>query len=119
MNERSPLMRLSRELRDIIYEYALYEPKGLFVYRDQDYKATFCCSRRDHADFNQLKYVCRQLYHETHGLERRLNELVPAGVFRTAPRSAQDAHRDTVVRHSARSLAGRALSRNEPIPLDS
>lgn len=73
----SKLLQLPRELRDMIYNYALYQPSGLFYYRDQDYKSHLCASADTQAEFNQLKYTCRQLRQETVGLELKLqNDVV-------------------------------------------
>jgi len=70
--------RLSGELRNEIYEYALtaedgtdikvYEKDVLEVYSNSD-------GKRSSRPLNQLKYVCRQLQQETTGLELRLNVL--------------------------------------------
>jgi len=69
------LLALPRELRDIIYEYALTEEGGLLL------KDTYPKSFRGYRPYehwvesNRLKYVCRQLYHETKGLGLKLNDL--------------------------------------------
>ena len=106
--ETSLLFRLPRELRDQIYEYALYEPPGL-LYRlseegaDKFYRRTMTRPRRTlinwlhrHWPFsrsverahgpenNQLKYVCRRLYYETKGMDLRCNWIV----FRDCPSSS-------------------------------
>ena len=69
------LLALPRELRDKIYEYALAEDEGLLLIE------THPKSFRGHrlyehwVESNRLKYVCRQLYHETKGLGLGLNDL--------------------------------------------
>lgn len=93
--------RLPRELRDQIYEYALYDANGLH-YRECSDGVIRLCTRRKHSSIhsaiatwlsrcsfnrlvgqrkgygekNQLKYVCRRLYEETRGLEVRYNLIV-------------------------------------------
>ena len=96
----SLLFRLPQELRDQVYEYALYETPGL-LYRsseegaDKFYRRTMTHPRRTlinwlhrHWPFsrpveraqgpenNQLKYVCRRLYYETKGMDLRCNWIV-------------------------------------------
>ncbi|KAF2244808.1 hypothetical protein BU26DRAFT_508788 [Trematosphaeria pertusa] len=74
--------RLPRELRDQVYDYALYAPDGLFYqYRPFDTVFPFFASEEDTRDsiqpeINQLKYVCRQLHAETKGLVLKVNEAV-------------------------------------------
>ncbi|KAI4645615.1 uncharacterized protein J4E79_010793 [Alternaria viburni] len=71
------LLALPRELRDIIYEgnYALTEDRGLLMIE------THPKSFRGHrlyehwVESNRLKYVCRQLYHETKGLGLKHNDV--------------------------------------------
>lgn len=98
----SLLFRLPREVRDQIYLYALYNANGLLYKRCRDCTSKLCLrpgrrsSRRNRfawlrkAPFdwtvarrkghqhesNQLKYVCRQLYIETNGLNIRQNLVV-------------------------------------------
>ncbi|KAF2267463.1 hypothetical protein CC78DRAFT_566211 [Lojkania enalia] len=77
MSSRScSLLRLPRELRDMIYRYALSHYDGLFYHRVEDYKANFYSSEDAFYEFNQLKYACRQLYHETAGKELIRNDLI-------------------------------------------
>lgn len=71
------LFHLPRELRDIIYNYALYEPAGLYYQRSGLYDAEFTLSPSiDGLAFNQLQYTSQQLRHETLHLERTLNTLI-------------------------------------------
>lgn len=98
----SPLFRLPRELRDQIYQYALYNANGLLYQTCSDGVGRLCrrprassirtaiitwlhrCSFRQmgrkykgHAiENNQLKYVCRRLYDETKGLDLHYNLIV-------------------------------------------
>ncbi|KAF2011861.1 hypothetical protein BU24DRAFT_465454 [Aaosphaeria arxii CBS 175.79] len=68
------LLDLPRELRDLIYTYALYSPDGLFYQRYDDYKAILSPSLESAVEWNQLKYTCRALYHEVAGLELQMND---------------------------------------------
>lgn len=70
------LLRLPRELRDYIYAFALYEPDGIFYYRDEQHQPRFTRAENDKEGINQLKFTCRQLRAETRGLELESNELV-------------------------------------------
>jgi hypothetical protein len=73
----SALLRLPRELRDEIYNYALHEPSGLYYQRTGLYGAQF--TRKSdgiRAAFNQLQFINRQLRQETQHLEHRLNTLI-------------------------------------------
>jgi hypothetical protein len=71
------LLRLPRELRDMIFSYTLHHPSGLYYCRDQDYKSSFSTSKESFHEFNQLKYTCKQLRDETLGLELKLgNDLI-------------------------------------------
>ncbi|KAF2023919.1 hypothetical protein EK21DRAFT_118292 [Setomelanomma holmii] len=78
------LFSLPRELRDIIYDLALTEDNGLILKRRviapcDSSPPSFVAlwHKPDRKEANQLKYVCRQLYHETKGVELRLNKVVP------------------------------------------
>lgn len=79
------LFALPRELRDIVYDYALTEDNGLIL-KKRDLAPSdlsppsFVALRHDYfrKEANQLKYVCRQLYHETKGRELRLNKVTAA-----------------------------------------
>ncbi|KAF2791656.1 hypothetical protein K505DRAFT_376606 [Melanomma pulvis-pyrius CBS 109.77] len=64
------LLQLPRELRDMIWEFALMDNRGL-------YTLNYChrLYTLDFKDINQLKYVNWQLYYETRGLAVRLNEI--------------------------------------------
>ncbi|KAI4915123.1 hypothetical protein J4E90_005162 [Alternaria incomplexa] len=77
------LLALPRELRDIIYEYALTEDEGLLLFERRTLGEPYS-SRRifegrrptdPDVESNRLKYVCRQLYDETKGLGLGLNDL--------------------------------------------
>lgn len=70
------LLGLPRELRDIIYAYALHSPEGLFYHRHDDYKTLLSSSPDSATEFNQLKYACRMLYAETAGFEILHSDLV-------------------------------------------
>lgn len=89
---------LPREIRDQIYEYVLTADDNTLSYRvcygvETD-TAVFCgnnheepvelskpCMSLEHRNeqHNQLRYVCRQLYTETNGLEFKLNDVVIHG----------------------------------------
>jgi hypothetical protein len=72
----SPLLRLPRELRDVIYEYYFTEPDGL-VY---DHKTNALTrSNGDRIDL-ELMYTCHAVAQETKGLALRINHLI----FRTS-----------------------------------
>jgi hypothetical protein len=82
LNDVNFLTRLPRELRDIIYEYALTEDGGLVA--DVKPKASNALPEfrprrldnlKDHRASNQLRLVCRQLYLETTGLGIRYNDI--------------------------------------------
>lgn len=82
----SPLLKLPKELRDIIYEYALTEHRGLLVHYNQSLNKSLLCRfvpTYDHTrhEPNQLRYVCRQLHIETSALGLRYNDIT----FRSAP----------------------------------
>lgn len=75
------LLDLPRELRDIIYEYALTEDGGLIVQSlPPDFESLpaihlEAAGAKYKTDPNQLKFTCRQLYAETIGLSLRYNKL--------------------------------------------
>ena len=90
-----PLFHLPNELRNRIFEMALTDLRGLkCIYRTRTmikkghkggktvlYKAAIIArsyqnQKGNWADFNQLKYVCRQLYKETAGYEIRFNDIL-------------------------------------------
>lgn len=74
---RCGFFSLPRELRDMIYSYALYQPGGLYFHRDELYKAKLCASEDTTEEFNALKSTSKQLRHETLGLELKLhNDLI-------------------------------------------
>ena len=80
-NDRCLLLELPRELRDLIYDFALTENGGLIKDENFDPNSGDATGRfraaGDEAkrDANQLKFVCRQLRAETKGLGLRLNVL--------------------------------------------
>ncbi|KAI4613932.1 hypothetical protein J4E80_006620 [Alternaria sp. BMP 0032] len=77
------LLALPRELRDIIYEYALTEDEGLLLFERRTLGEPYSSQRifegrrltDPDVESNRLKYVCRQLYDETKGLGLGLNDL--------------------------------------------
>jgi len=68
-NTNSPLLRLPRELRDIIYEYALTEEGGLVAdVCSNDHSPTWFRAAKStdkSQESNQLRRTCRQLFIET------------------------------------------------------
>jgi hypothetical protein len=73
----SALLRLPRELRDEIYNYALHEPSGIYYQRTGLYSAQF--TRKPDGTrtaFNQLQFTNRQLRQETQHLDHQLNTLI-------------------------------------------
>lgn len=73
-------LELPKELRDMIYEFALTFPDGLFYQTD---KKIFSTSQKSKKHFNRLKLVCRQFYEETRNMGLKNNELI----FPFTPRS--------------------------------
>jgi hypothetical protein len=73
----SRLLDLPREIRDMIYEYALTEDQGLLLVEHDDTQKSFrgCRPTDPSTESNCLKYICRQLYYETKGLGLGLNNL--------------------------------------------
>jgi hypothetical protein len=74
----SPLLRLPGELRNRIYAYALTAGGGLDLVWTRDRPSPQLLASEvteDNAcdDWNQLKYICHQLYNETAGLEADFN----------------------------------------------
>ncbi|KAF2244828.1 hypothetical protein BU26DRAFT_568823 [Trematosphaeria pertusa] len=75
------LLQLPAELRNHIYEYVLTAPDGLQYERRKIWAEppkTFLCLPKfasEAIEFNQLKYVNRQLYNETAGLELKFNPI--------------------------------------------
>ncbi|KAF1831075.1 hypothetical protein BDW02DRAFT_70361 [Decorospora gaudefroyi] len=79
----SPFLRLPAELRNRIYELVLTSTEKRLRFADDGpcgkpriYEPFPRFSKRD---FNQLKYVCRELYQETAGLEAKFNILEITG----------------------------------------
>ncbi|KAF1944323.1 hypothetical protein EJ02DRAFT_98719 [Clathrospora elynae] len=83
LNTYSPLLRLSAELRNDIYQYVLTPDCKLFFSEAKPgRKARVVFENGDeHQEFNQIKYVCRQLYAETAGLEAKYNMIYVHGSF--------------------------------------
>jgi hypothetical protein len=77
MQQRLPFFTLSRELRDIIYEYYFYRDDG-YVY-DFDSKRLKGSSAEGHVIHMDLVYTCKAAAEETRGLALRLNTIT----FRT------------------------------------
>ncbi|KAF2877754.1 hypothetical protein BDV95DRAFT_588790 [Massariosphaeria phaeospora] len=97
------LLTLPGEIRNRIYEFALHNPEGLThttqivkIREPQSGKKKALIKPLFHAfihplspgadnrpavEYNQLKYVCRQLYAETAGLELKLNAWVVPGKY--------------------------------------
>lgn len=80
----SRLLDLPREIRDMIYEYALTEDQGLLLVEHDDTQKSFrgCRPTDPSTESNCLEYVCRQLYYETKGLGLGLNNLTIRSEFR-------------------------------------
>lgn len=74
------LLGLPRELRDIIYEYALTEQAGLVLTEPSPSRVRAADNPRG-PDPNPIKFVCRQLYAETRGLGLRHNKITFPGPF--------------------------------------
>ena len=74
----SPLLRLPGELRNRIYEDALASDEIIAFHEDVPKLSPYFTDRlRDRVnDFNQIKYVCHQLYWETAGTEVQNNNLL-------------------------------------------
>jgi hypothetical protein len=76
----SRILALPRELRDIVYDYALTEDDGLLLVERSHPNASTrsfkgCSHNSRNWDANRLQHVCRLLYAETKGLGLGLNEL--------------------------------------------
>lgn len=76
----SRLLALPREIRDIIYEYALTEVDGLVIIETSNQKTStskfkLCYGDEKYEEANQMKFACRQLHVETRGLGLKLNKL--------------------------------------------
>jgi hypothetical protein len=68
------LLQLPRELRDLIYEYALTEDGGL-VSSGTHPRRLYAAGKDEQSEPNQLKLVSKQLYSETKGLPLLYNNL--------------------------------------------
>jgi hypothetical protein len=85
------LTTLPGEVRNIIYQYVLSEKGGLMVWIDPACTRRLCRQHvreraafayffsnhtdRSTIDFNQLQYVNRLFWAETHGIERQYNKV--------------------------------------------
>ena len=94
------LLDLPGEIRNLIFEHALSNSLGLLLWvdpagthrlcrqhsRERSFMAYLFSSRADasRVEFNQLQFVSRQLWSETHGIERRYNKIYDS---RSAPAS--------------------------------
>jgi hypothetical protein len=84
MSLNSHFLCLPGELRNRIYSLVLDAPIALLHREPQDGGRAFLVDSKivSHApndrstEFNQLKYVCKQLYNETADLELRLNDII-------------------------------------------
>jgi len=90
----SPLLSLPAELRNKIYGYALFESDGLYVNTESDSqgnRVVFASKASWPRTINQLKFVNRQLNHETNGLELKLiqNKILFEG-YRESPADDSD-----------------------------
>jgi hypothetical protein len=84
--DHSPFLNLPGELRNAIYELVLHEPDGLQYVDCASNKPILKTRDRPATSSNQLKFVNRQLYQETPGLELLHNvvALVPDSASSTA-----------------------------------
>ena len=86
-SQKRDLLSLPREIRDIISQLSLTEPEGLYcrkppyVPKYRLYTDTYCVT-----EANKLKYVCKQLYAETAGLEILFNDVT----FPRTPAASND-----------------------------
>lgn len=73
------LLELPRELRDMIWKFALTAEHGLTAHPNDDGEVVFCSSRstltEKAIEFDQLRYANKQLREETEGLVFKLNYL--------------------------------------------
>ncbi|KAF2478368.1 uncharacterized protein BDR25DRAFT_188913, partial [Lindgomyces ingoldianus] len=78
----SALLQLPGEIRNKIYEFALYEPAGIqyrYWTNRTHKKPIFFVDQKtstEPQEFNQLKYVCGKLHTETAGIEIKFNNLI-------------------------------------------
>ncbi|KAF2872790.1 hypothetical protein BDV95DRAFT_606362 [Massariosphaeria phaeospora] len=88
---QSPFLQLPGDIRNSIYEFAFYCPDGLFCTekKEPDGSRKLVITGSDHEEFNTLKFVCRQLYWETAGLELKSNQIC----FRPSQSSEHNANR--------------------------
>jgi hypothetical protein len=75
-NSAFPLLRLPGEIRNLIYEYALTNEYGAYYRKEPGVKPKLYPARRACYELNRLKYVCRQLYIETAGIELKFNTIL-------------------------------------------
>ncbi|KAF2877746.1 hypothetical protein BDV95DRAFT_600448 [Massariosphaeria phaeospora] len=77
----SPLLALPKELREMVYEFALTSAGGLICVELESGRRGLCepvdplAVNSPVRELNQLKYVCQQLYEETKGQELRFNSV--------------------------------------------
>jgi hypothetical protein len=99
------LIRLPRELRDIIYEYTLTEEGGLVadVLINTYGLARFRAARavNNNRESNQLRLVCRQLHAETSGLGLQYNDITFGDSKRDGERVSAYEHFTRFVENSA------------------
>ena len=85
----SRFLCLPGELRNRIYNFVLDAPIALLHHEPQDGGRAFLVDSKvlsqssgdRSTEFNQLKYVCKQLYDETADLELRLNDIIVCATF--------------------------------------
>jgi hypothetical protein len=77
MPSSSPFLRLPAELRNQIYQLALSTPEPLVLISKYDGLATLLLSDFDGVtrEFNQLKYVNKQVFTETEHIELKYNDI--------------------------------------------
>jgi hypothetical protein len=89
--QQSPLLRLPGEIRNRIYEYVLSDAEvacrphqmhhGFAVYRLHRFRDNVIARQ----EVNEMKYACRQLYHETWGLGLTWNPITFPNLPRELP----------------------------------
>ncbi|KAI4953036.1 hypothetical protein J4E86_006575 [Alternaria arbusti] len=106
MSTESPLLKLPGELRNKIYELALSSPSPLYLHSPEAPRQVVRHSEnlgalgtpspvKRYVEFNMLKYVNRQLYSETAGLDFKYNSFkIKLG----RPKPAQDGQDTEILR---------------------